>query len=92
MNLPKKGSKILILADDDFAVRTDMMKPFRELDINSQKREIYNYRVSRAKRIVENALEILPFRFRIYETQINIGSKTIDTVVMESFILHIFFM
>nr|CAI5868375.1 unnamed protein product [Callosobruchus analis] len=58
----KKSSKILpyvFVADDAFALRLDMMKPFRQADLNSKERKIYNYRVSRARRIVENAFGIL---------------------------------
>nr|CAI5868376.1 unnamed protein product [Callosobruchus analis] len=48
----KKSSKILpyvFVADDAFALRLDMMKPFRQADLNSKERKIYNYRVSRAR-------------------------------------------
>nr|CAI5866631.1 unnamed protein product [Callosobruchus analis] len=43
----KKSSKILpyvFVADDAFALRLDMMKPFRQADLNSKERKIYNYR------------------------------------------------
>nr|CAI5859278.1 unnamed protein product [Callosobruchus analis] len=50
----KKSSKIL-----PYVFRLDMMKPFRQADLNSKERKIYNYRVSRARRIVENAFGIL---------------------------------
>ncbi|CAH1983790.1 unnamed protein product [Acanthoscelides obtectus] len=77
----KESSKILpyvFVADDDFALRTDMMKPYRQADLNSRERKIYNYLVSRARRIVENAFGSLASRFRIYKTQINLEPKNID--------------
>nr|CAI5835826.1 unnamed protein product [Callosobruchus analis] len=79
-------------ADDAFALRIDTMKPFRQADLNSKERKIYNYRVSRARRIVENAFGILASRFRIYKTQINIEPKSIEAVVMASCALHNFLM
>nr|CAI5843806.1 unnamed protein product [Callosobruchus analis] len=48
----KKSSKILpyvFVADDAFALRIDMIKPFRQADLNSKERNLYNYRVSRAR-------------------------------------------
>ena len=67
-----------------------MIKPFRQADLISQERKIYNYRVSRARRIVENAFGIMASRFRIFHTQINIGPEKIDSVVMASCVLHNF--
>lgn len=90
-----RSSKILpyvFVADDAFALRTDMIKPFRQADLNSKEKKIYNYRVSRARRIVENAFGILASRFRIYKTQINIKPKNIDKVVMATCALHNFLM
>ena len=69
-----------------------MLKPFRQADLICQERKIYNYRVSRARRIVENAFGIMASRFRIFHTQINIGPDNIDSVVMASCVLHNFLM
>nr|CAI5837488.1 unnamed protein product [Callosobruchus analis] len=85
-------SAYVFVADDAFALRIDTMKPFRQADLNSKERKIYNYRVSRARRIVENAFGILASRFRIYKTQINIEPKSIEAVVMASCALHNFLM
>lgn len=68
------------------------MKPFRQADLISREKKTYNYRVSRARRFVENALGILSSRFRIYKTQINIEPKSIEKVVMASCALHYFLM
>nr|CAI5843808.1 unnamed protein product [Callosobruchus analis] len=81
----KKSSKILpyvFVADDAFALRIDMIKPFRQADLNSKERNLYNYRVSRARRIVENAFGIFGF----------LKSKMIEAVVMASCALHNFLM
>lgn len=66
-----------------------MMKPFRQNDLgNDRAKKIYNYRTSRARRIVENAFGILAARFRIYRTQINMSPKHIDSVVRATCALH----
>ena len=49
----------VFVADDAFPLRVDMLKPFRQADLICQNRKVYNYRVSRARRIVENAFGIM---------------------------------
>lgn len=80
----------VFVTDDAFTLRCDMMKPFRQAGLNSQDRKIFNYRLSRAKRIVENAFGILAARFRIFHTQINIEPNNIESVVMASCAMHKF--
>ncbi|CAH1999865.1 unnamed protein product [Acanthoscelides obtectus] len=48
----------VFLADDAFKLRPDMIKPFRQGDLTSRERKILNYRLSRARRTVENAFGI----------------------------------
>lgn len=82
----------VFVADDAFSLRADTMKPFRQADLISQDRKIYNYRVSRARRIVENAFGILASRFRIFHTAINLQCKSIESIVMACCVLHNFLM
>lgn len=55
----------MFIGDEAFPLKKDVMKPypFRNLNINQK---IFNYRLSRACRVVENAFGILTNRFRIY--------------------------
>ncbi|CAK1600782.1 unnamed protein product [Parnassius mnemosyne] len=77
----------VFIADDTFPLRPDMLKPYREADLSSYKKN-FNYRLSRARRIVENAFGILASRFRIYHTQINLEPNNIEKVVMATCDLH----
>lgn len=49
----------VFVADDAFPLRTDVMKPFPQTDLDSRTKIIYSYRLSRARLIVENAFGIL---------------------------------
>lgn len=69
-----------------------MLKPFRQVQLDSPDKEIFNYRLSRARHVVENGFEILASRFRIYHTQINLDPKTIGKVVRATCVLHNFLM
>ncbi|KAJ8930682.1 hypothetical protein NQ314_016496 [Rhamnusium bicolor] len=56
----------------------------------TNERRIFNYWLSRARRVVENAFGILASRFRIFHTSINVNPTSIDIIVMTCCALHNF--
>lgn len=81
------GLNFVFIADDAFALGDHLLKPFPMRGLTSEQR-IFNYRLSRARRVVENAFGILANRFRIFQTAINLAMYKIDTVVLACCILH----
>ncbi|KAH7985979.1 hypothetical protein HPB49_026176 [Dermacentor silvarum] len=70
-------------------LRPDFMRPLPGTRTEAEK-VIFNYRLSRARRCVENAFGILVSRWRIYERQINLQPENADSVVKATCILHNF--
>ncbi|XP_057310470.1 uncharacterized protein LOC130648435 [Hydractinia symbiolongicarpus] len=58
------------VGDEAFPLRENLMKPFPKESLGRKER-IYNYRLSRARRTIENTFGICASRFRIFTRLIN---------------------
>jgi len=76
-----------IVADDAFPLRTFIMKPFKGRNLE-KRQENFNYRLSRARRMVENAFGVLANRFRIYRSPILLSPSNAKQVVLATVVLH----
>jgi len=76
-----------IIGDDAFCLDTFMMKPFsrRGLDLDER---IFNYRLSRARRVSENAFGILANRFQVLLTPMQHTPSTVALIVKTCCLLH----
>ena len=88
-NVPDGSLPYVFVADEAFALRPDLLKPFSQKELNYERR-IFNYRLSRARRIIENVFGILAARFRIFHTEINLKLETIEIVTLCCCLLHNF--
>jgi hypothetical protein len=79
----------VFLGDDAFALSNNIMKPFSHRTL-AYEENIFNYRLSRARRVVENAFGILSSRFRIFHTAINLEPDKVETIVLVCCALHNF--
>lgn len=77
----------VFVGDSAFALDNNIMKPFPFKNISHDKR-IFNYRLSRARRVVENAFGILSARFRIFRRAISIDINNVDIIVLACCALH----
>lgn len=77
----------VLVGDDAFPLKTYLMKPypFRSQDKNER---IFSYRLSRARRVVENAFGILSNRFRVFLTTIHLAPDKVEKLVLASVVLH----
>ena len=88
-NVPESDMKMpyVFVGDDAFPLMENLMKPFSHRNLSREDR-IFNYRLSRARRIVENAFGILASRFRILLGQINVCPEKAVTLVLACCYLH----
>lgn len=76
-----------LIGDEAFPLRTWMMKPHARRGLDDEER-IYNYRLSRARRLVENAFGILANRFQILLQKCRQKPETVIKLVLAAMNLH----
>lgn len=79
----------VIVGDDAFALKRYLMKPFPHQNLSGPAR-IFNYRLSRARRVVENSFGILSSVFRVFRSPINLNAEKTELIVLASCALHNF--
>ena len=75
-----------IVGDDAFALRPYLMKPFKN-NLTREER-IFNYRLSRARRVVENSFGILANHFQILLNTMKHEPETVALIVKTCVLLH----
>lgn len=76
-----------LIGDEIFALKTWLMKPYPGRGLNTEER-VFNYRLSRARRTIENAFGILSARWRVFMRPIRADVSTVDSIVRACVCLH----
>lgn len=79
----------VIVADDAFAFKPEMMKPYTGHNLSAPQR-IFNYRESRARRCIENAFGVLSARFRVLRSPIALDAAKTRKITLATCALHNF--
>ena len=77
----------VFVADDAFALKPFLMKPYPQRGLNIDQR-VFNYRLSRARRISENTFGILANRWRVYYSAMQVGPTAAKSIVLATLSLH----
>lgn len=80
----------VLLADEAFPLTTYMMRPYPRSGKLDLKKKVYNYRLSRARRVIESAFGILSARWRIYRRPIIASIANAKKIVQATMALHNF--
>lgn len=83
----EEDSHYFIVGDEAFAMQQWLIKPFARRGL-TREQQIFNYRLSRARRIVENAFGILAKRFGVFGTTIKLMPDKVEKVVLAAVCLH----
>lgn len=85
----RKILPFVFLGDDAFGMTGHLMKPYPQAGLNVERR-IFNYRLSRARRVIENVFGILVSRFGVLQTPIALCPEKARTVALACCYLHNF--
>lgn len=94
LKLPERSENVhnlnyVFIGDEGFALNENLLTPYAQRELDNEKR-IYNYRLSRARNVVENAFGIIASRFQILRTPINMKPENICYVVLAICSIHNF--
>ena len=87
--LPGRSINVPYVAvgDDAFPLTTYLLKPFPMSSLTSEQR-IFNYRLSRMRRISENVLGIMAQKWRVLRNAMLVGPEKATTIVLAIMTLH----
>ena len=81
----------VFVGGDAFGLKENMMKPYPSQN-RTLEEKVFDYRLSRARRIIENSFGIATARFRIFRRPINAKVSTVKSVTKAVVGLHSFLM
>lgn len=84
-----ENTPYVIVADDAFGLKPNIMKPFPGRALSPSQR-IFNYRLSRARRCIENAFGIMSAKFRVLRSPINLDAAKTRKITLACCALHNF--
>ena len=77
----------VFVADDAFALTENCMKPYPQSGLTEEQR-VFNYHLSRFRRISENTFGIWSNRFRVFNTRLCLAPEKATMVALASIVLH----
>ncbi|KAL2086466.1 hypothetical protein ACEWY4_017525 [Coilia grayii] len=76
-----------IVGDEAFPLRRNLMRPYPGRNL-PRRRRLFNYRLSRARMVVENAFGVLAARFRMYHRVMGQHPQNVEVCVKATCVLH----
>ena len=79
----------VFIGDEAFPLQKHLMRPYPGRG-SGEEQQIFNYRLSRARRCVESAFGLLAARWRIFHTKIGVKPDVTKEIVKATVVLHNF--
>lgn len=89
--LPGNTEKMphVFVGDEAFPLSKHMMRPYPGNQLTGdEEKKIFNYRLSRARRIVESSFGILTQKFEVFQKKIRMQPKYLDLMILACTCLH----
>lgn len=77
----------VFIGDEAFPLMENFMRPYPRHGLNSEKR-VFNYRLSRARRIVEATFGVLARKWYVYHKDFECKIETVDKIIKATCVLH----
>ncbi|KAJ4427185.1 hypothetical protein ANN_24801 [Periplaneta americana] len=79
----------ITVGDEAFPLKKYLLRPYGRHHLDGDEtKKIFNYRLSRARNVVENAFGILTARWRIFRRYMEVQPNMVDRIVLASCCLH----
>lgn len=85
--IEEKDMPFVFVGDEAYPLLTNLLRPFPRRQLTNEKR-IFNYRLSRARRVVECAFGMVSKRFQVLENVMLLDPRKATTVTLACCILH----
>lgn len=79
-----------LVGDEGFPLKKYLMRPYARRNLVDNQQRVFNYRLCRARRIIENAFGILVARWQIFQGPICLKLETAEAIVQTTCCLHNF--
>jgi len=80
----------VFVVDSAFALNKHMMKPYSGVYDKGNEKRVFNYRLSRARRVVENAFGIMSSVFRVFRRPMLLDPEKVKNITLTCALLHNF--
>eukprot|EP00731_Ephydatia_muelleri_P029865 Em0021g388a len=85
--VPESDYTFVIVGDEGFPLKKNMLRPYSGKYLPEHE-AVFNYRLSRARRIIENAFGILAARWRIFRRPIIAEPERVEVFAKAAIALH----
>ena len=87
----KKCYPYVLVGDEAFPLQQNLLKPYPR-EVPGIRERVFNYRLSRARRIIENSFGIATARFRIFRRPIHARVELVVNITKAVVVLHNYLM